>query len=99
MRHLTQRQLGEAIGLSAGQIHKIERGLNQASAGLLYQIANILDVPIIYFYGDFGTPENAIESRKMLTELIVNFSLIQDGKRRDAFSQFVRILAAKQNLP
>lgn len=96
MRGLTQRQLGEAIGVSSGQVHKIEKGLNQVSAGLLYQIAHVLDVPMVYFYQDLRTAHIAIKRTRMLTELILNFSLIENDKRRDAFSQLVRVLAGQE---
>jgi transcriptional regulator with XRE-family HTH domain len=96
MRGLTQRQLGQAIDVSSGQMHKIEHGLNQVSAGLLYQIAHVLDVPIVYFYRDVRTAHIAIRSRNMLMELILNFSSIQNDKRRDAFAQLVRVLAARE---
>lgn len=96
MLGLTQKQLGEAIGVSSGQMHKIENGLNQISAGLLYQIAHVLDVPIIYFYQHIRNAHIEVERSPFLTELIRNFSSIQDDKLRDAFSQLVRVLAAQE---
>ena len=95
VRGLTQRQLGDAIGVSSSQMHKIEKGLNQVSAGFLYRIADVLDVPIVYFYQDIGTMHLASKRIRMVTELMLNFSSIDSDKQRDAFSQLVRVLAVQ----
>lgn len=49
-RGLTQTQLGEVVGLAFQQVQKYERGINRVSAGMLYEIANALDVPIEQFF-------------------------------------------------
>lgn len=53
---MSQEKLAEAIGLTFQQIQKYERGTNRISAGRLYQFARILDVPVSYFYEQFGEP-------------------------------------------
>ncbi|MCC7305164.1 MAG: helix-turn-helix transcriptional regulator [Alphaproteobacteria bacterium] len=56
---LSQEKLAEAIGLTFQQVQKYERGLNRISAGRLFQFSKILDVPVTYFFEQFGnTPEN-----------------------------------------
>lgn len=57
---LSQEKLAEAIGLTFQQIQKYERGVNRVSAGRLYQFSKILDVPITYFYEQFG---NAVKGQ------------------------------------
>ncbi len=47
---LSQEKLAEAIGLTFQQVQKYERGVNRISAGRLYQLSKILEVPISYFY-------------------------------------------------
>ena len=47
---LSQEKLAEAIGLTFQQIQKYERGLNRISAGRLFELSKILEVPIPYFY-------------------------------------------------
>jgi transcriptional regulator with XRE-family HTH domain len=51
---LSQEKLAESIGLTFQQIQKYERGMNRISAGRLYQFSKILDVPVTYFYDQFG---------------------------------------------
>src|SRR6266851_9604237 len=52
MLGLSQEKLGEAIGLTFQQIQKYERGANRIGASRLYQLSQVLDVPIMFFYDD-----------------------------------------------
>lgn len=47
---LSQSEIGDAMGVSFQQVQKIERGVNRISAVNLYKVANVLDVPIGYFF-------------------------------------------------
>ena len=47
---MSQEKLGEAVGLSFQQIQKYERGANRIGASRLYQIGNVLDVSVGYFF-------------------------------------------------
>ena len=47
---VTQNALGAALGVTFQQVQKYERGTNRVSAGRLYHIADILDVPIGHFF-------------------------------------------------
>lgn len=49
---MSQEKLGEMLGLTFQQVQKYEKGVNRIGAGRLYQVANILGVPISYFYED-----------------------------------------------
>ena len=50
---LSQEKMGEMLGLTFQQVQKYEKGVNRIGAGRLYQIAEILSVPISYFYEGF----------------------------------------------
>src|SRR5438876_11052202 len=50
MLGLTQQQLADLIGVTYQQAHKYERGINRVSAGRLYEIAQVLSVPVGYFF-------------------------------------------------
>ncbi|WP_142416015.1 helix-turn-helix domain-containing protein [Bartonella massiliensis] len=52
MLKMSQTTLGNALGISFQQIQKYENGLNRVSAGRLMEIADILKVPISFFYAD-----------------------------------------------
>jgi transcriptional regulator with XRE-family HTH domain len=47
---LTQEQLGSKLGVTFQQIQKYENGKNRIGSGRLYQIAELLDVPVTLFF-------------------------------------------------
>ena len=47
---LTQDKLGDLLSLTFQQVQKYEKGINRISAGRLFELSNVLDVPITYFY-------------------------------------------------
>src|SRR5216683_7437775 len=52
MLGLSQEKLGEAIGLTFQQVQKYERGANRIGASRLYELSQVLDVPVEFFYDD-----------------------------------------------
>lgn len=49
---MTQEQLASSVGVTFQQIQKYERGFNRVSASRLYDIGNVLSVPISFFFQD-----------------------------------------------
>ena len=47
---LTQTKVGDALGFSFQQIQKYEKGLNGVTSEKLLDLANVLQVPINFFY-------------------------------------------------
>ena len=61
MQGISQDKLGEELDLTFQQIQKYEKGVNRIGAARLYEIARILDVPVQFFFDDFGDgPESLI---------------------------------------
>ena len=54
-RGLSQSGLADGIGLTFQQVQKYEKGANRVSAGRLQQIADLLNVPVTFFYGGMST--------------------------------------------
>ncbi len=54
MLGMSQEKLGEALGLTFQQVQKYERGVNRIGASRLYQISEVLDVSINYFFEDIS---------------------------------------------
>lgn len=50
MRSMSQEKLADELGLSFQQVQKYEKGTNRVSAGRLVQIANVLVVPVTFFF-------------------------------------------------
>jgi transcriptional regulator with XRE-family HTH domain len=98
MLGLTQQQLADLIGVTYQQAHKYERGINRISAGRLYDIAQVLGVPVAYFYDGIDNPSaQYVNDRQRLTlELAKNFGQIPSQRHQEALSQLVRVLAVDQ---
>jgi transcriptional regulator with XRE-family HTH domain len=47
---LTQEKLGDALGLTFQQVQKYEKGTNRIGASRLQQLAEILQVPVAFFF-------------------------------------------------
>ena len=51
---MSQTKLGDAIGLTFQQIQKYERGANRIGASRLFELSEVLDVPVSYFFDDLS---------------------------------------------
>ena len=51
---LSQEQLGSELNITFQQVQKYERGANRISASRLWDMSQILDVPISYFFDDMS---------------------------------------------
>ncbi|MBP2298355.1 helix-turn-helix domain-containing protein [Azospirillum picis] len=54
---LSQEKLGEAVGITFQQLQKYERGSNRISASRLYNLSQVLGVPVSYFFDDMPAPD------------------------------------------
>ena len=96
MLGLSQQQLAQMIGVTYQQAHKYERGLNRISAGRLFEIAQVLGVPISWFFEGMRPAGISLEMsprQRMCLELARNFALIDNEKHQEALSQMARALA------
>ncbi|MDH0910484.1 helix-turn-helix domain-containing protein [Rhizobium pusense] len=50
MNGMSQERLGDSLGITFQQVQKYERGINRVGAGRLQTIADILDVPVSFFF-------------------------------------------------
>ena len=91
LRGLTQQQLAEACGVRFQQIQKYECAANRMSAARLWQLAQVLEVPISYFYdglgrrtevrGD-GDAQREVFTRKETRDLIRAYYSLSERPRR-----------------
>lgn len=57
---LSQQELGKMLKITFQQVQKYEKGVNRVSCGKLYQLSNVLDVPLTYFFdGLEGSNDNS----------------------------------------
>jgi len=106
---MTQPQLGEAVGLTFQQIQKYERGSNRISAGRLYHLSTILEVPVSFFFDCLpaekaGPPPHASRdhtlageadwmSKREAPELVRAYYRISDPAVRRRAREIVKIIA------
>ena len=97
MLGLSQQQMAELIGVTYQQAHKYERGINRISAGRLFEIAQVLRVPVGYFFEGLGDRDDTdLPTRqRMCLEVARNFAQIDNERHQEALSQMARALAVK----
>jgi transcriptional regulator with XRE-family HTH domain len=80
MRRLTldmsQKTFAAGLGVSFQQVQKYETGVNRIGAGRLQRIANVLQVPVTFFFEDF---RNVRRSKAALPPSISDFLGSGDG--------------------
>jgi transcriptional regulator with XRE-family HTH domain len=90
---LSQRQLGERIGVTCQQAFKYERGINSVSAGRLYVIARELSTPLEYFFEGLEKDESQLPPRqRLLFEVMRNFGDVQNEKYLEVVQKLTRAL-------
>jgi transcriptional regulator with XRE-family HTH domain len=102
---MSQERLGELLGLTFQQIQKYEKGVNRIGAGRLYQVGQILGVPISYFYegmiDESSHSKNASSMPPVMEflssgeglQLTLGFMRIKDTKVRKRVIDLVKSLA------
>ena len=101
---MNQETLANALGLTFQQVQKYEGGANRVSASRLSAMAEILGVPISYFFGDLQ-PDDADVSpedrqcreqlqRPETIEFIRLYYAISDQQVRRQFLEMAKTVAA-----
>jgi transcriptional regulator with XRE-family HTH domain len=100
---MNQETLARSLGLTFQQVQKYESGANRVSASRLSEIADILSVPISYFFSDLdpagGEPSvQKVAARERLQrpetiELIRSYYAISDPAVRHQFLDMVKAVA------
>lgn len=104
---MNQETLANALGLTFQQVQKYEGGANRVSASRLSAMADILGVPISFFFGDLQlddakqTPAEQVSRERMerpeTIELIRLYYAIPDAKVRHQFHEMVKAVASSLN--
>jgi transcriptional regulator with XRE-family HTH domain len=93
---MSQRKLGELLGVSFQQIQKYERGTNRIAVTTLVRAATALNAPMSFFFEGVGPQVNS-PAQSLLNggDIVVAQALakIEDRKIRAAFRTLIRALA------
>ena len=100
---MNQETLANALGLTFQQVQKYEGGANRVSASRLSAMADILGVPISYFFGDLRPDDAEISAedrqwreylqRPETIEFIRLYYAIPDPKIRRQFLDMAKTVA------
>ena len=66
---LSQEQLGAALNITFQQVQKYERGANRISASRLWDISQILDASIGYFFDEMSSQTKLASPRKISRDM------------------------------
>ena len=89
---MSQEKLADAIGLTFQQVQKYEKGTNRMGSSRLQQIANVLKVPVTFFFE--GTPgQSKLDGKAPSPAYVSNFLATSDGLALT--KAFMRIKDAK----
>jgi transcriptional regulator with XRE-family HTH domain len=101
---MNQETVANALGLSFQQLQKYEGGANRVSASRLAATAEILGVPIAYFFGDLPTGDAKVSAeeqawrerldRPETIELVRLYYAMPDPSVRRQFLEMVKAVAA-----
>jgi transcriptional regulator with XRE-family HTH domain len=102
---MNQETLANALGLTFQQVQKYEGGANRVSASRLSAMAEILGVPISYFFGDLRPDDAEISAedqrwreylqRPETIEFIRFYYAISDPSTRQKFFEMTQTLAER----
>jgi transcriptional regulator with XRE-family HTH domain len=95
---MSQEKLGESLGLTFQQVQKYEKGTNRIGASRLFALAQVLGVPIQYFYDELNTNHSAPMTASGFSErpsetYVVEFLASREGV--DLNKSFVKITDPK----
>ena len=98
MLGMSQEKLGEALGLTFQQVQKYERGVNRIGASRLFDLAQVLGVPVQFFYEEAPSGEASHLVPDGFAEKPAENSIVEFLRSRDGLElnkAFVRISDAK----
>ena len=70
---MSQEKLGKAINLTFQQVQKYERGTNRIGSSRLYQLSQVLDIPVSYFFDDLPIEITARKSPGLADVKVASF--------------------------
>jgi transcriptional regulator with XRE-family HTH domain len=80
MLKMSQEKLGERLGLTFQQVQKYEKGTNRIGASRLQHIAQILKVPVSFFFeGAGGRQSEDGSSKATVADYVSDFLSSSDG--------------------
>jgi transcriptional regulator with XRE-family HTH domain len=109
MLRMSQEKLGELLALTFQQVQKYEKGTNRIGASRLQQIAQILQVPVSFFFegapGEAAAQNDEAPAPDFVSEFLSSadglalsraFMRLKDAKLRRRIVELVEQIAGKE---
>jgi transcriptional regulator with XRE-family HTH domain len=101
VRRMSQTELGRRVGVTFQQVQKYEKGRNRVSASRLQRIADVLNVPVAFFFGDGAESKGASAAETGLAfletagavRLVRAYSKIRDSRTRRSLVELAETMA------
>jgi transcriptional regulator with XRE-family HTH domain len=106
---MSQEKLGDALALTFPQVQKYEKGTNRIGASRMQQIAQVLQVPVSFFFEGApgaGVPQDGeLSSPSFVSDFLASadglalsraFTRLKDAKLRRRIVDLVEEIAAKE---
>ena len=84
---LSQTELATHLGVSFQQLQKYEKGVNRVGAGRLHRIAEVLEVPVAFFFGE--------SNRSGEQELMASLEFLNTARAVRLMRAYARISSPK----
>ncbi len=81
---MSQERLAELLGLTFQQVQKYERGVNRIGSSRLYELGQILNVPVSFFFDDL--PEDQPAAGSVSTGLAEEAAMFEHEKDDDGLA-------------
>jgi transcriptional regulator with XRE-family HTH domain len=104
---MNQETLATRLGLTFQQVQKYEMGANRVSASRLSDVADVLGVPVAYFFGGMVADEAALTAEEQQTrdvmrrpetiDLVRFYYAILDDHVRKQFLALVKAIASTRS--
>jgi len=91
MLGMTQQTLADRVGIKFQQIQKYETGANRISSSRLWDIAEVLEVPVAFFFdglegqADAGDARGDVLADREAQDLVRAYYAIPEAQRRRLF--------------
>jgi transcriptional regulator with XRE-family HTH domain len=106
---MSQEKLGDALALTFQQVQKYEKGTNRIGASRMQQIAQVLQVPVSFFFegapGASVAQDGELSSPSFVSDFLASadglalsraFTRLKDAKLRRRIVDLVEEIAAKE---
>jgi len=105
-KRLTQDGLGKLIGISFQQIQKYENGSNRIAASRLYLLADVLGIPVAYFFDNLekapaALPQPGVKTNgeNSLPDRVIrvarDLNEMPEGPQRDALFGLIKTMGGR----